>query len=63
MTLEEIKTAVQTGRTVHWASHAYTVKQWSGGRFAIVCTNGSSFMLTQADGVTMNGEPADFFVA
>jgi len=62
MTLDEIKAAVQAGKTVHWASRAYTVKQWSGGRFAIVCTNGSSFMLTHTDGVTMNGKPSDFFI-
>jgi hypothetical protein len=63
MTIDEIKAAVQAGKTVHWASRGYTVKQWSDGRFVIVCTlNGSAFGLTHLDGVTMNGKPSDFFV-
>jgi hypothetical protein len=71
MTLEEIKCAVRSGKTVHWASPSYKVvltimrdstEQWLvgwnvGGR-------GENYIgLTWRDNVTMNGKPEEFFIA
>lgn len=67
MTLEEIKQAVDAGKTVHWATPAYTVvhdvlkdgeDQW-----LIHCTFNDSFIgLTWRDGVTLNGKPEQFYI-
>ena len=66
MTLEEIKAAVNAGKTVHWATYSYEVVKGSGpavGRWFVVCTdNGYTTGLTHRDEVTMNGEPAQFFI-
>ena len=68
MTLEQIKAAVREGNTVHWSNEGYVVKlhrfrsgeeQWS-----VVCIyNDHAIGLTHADGVTMNGEPKEFYIA
>lgn len=65
MTLEEIKVAVRAGKTVCWQSRAYVVVHTPAiDQWLIQCTlNGSCSGLTWADGVTVNGEPQDFFVA
>lgn len=67
MNLEEIKTAVRAGKTIHVGNTAYCVnlhtfpngeEQW-----LIRCVqNDYCIGLTWADGVTMNGKPEDFFV-
>lgn len=67
MNLEQIKTAVRSGQTVHVGNTAYCVnlhtfpngeEQW-----LIRCVqNDYCIGLTWADGVTMNGKPEDFFV-
>lgn len=63
MTLEEIKQAVESGQTVHWANGAYQVIKGRNGRFLIQCTiNGHCIGLTHADGQTINGKPEDFFI-
>lgn len=63
MTLFEIKAAVDSGRTVHWASDLYTVVHDDKDQWLIVCTaNGSAIGLTWRDGVTMNGEPEQFYI-
>jgi hypothetical protein len=66
MTLEEIKAAVNAGKTVHWATYSYEVVKGHGlavGRWFIVCTdNDSTIGLTHRDEVTMNGEPEQFFI-
>lgn len=70
MTLQEIKTAVESGKTVHFATRAYVVlkdnlrdgeHQWliaykHGQRDA------NYIGLTWRDGVTVNGLPEQFFV-
>jgi hypothetical protein len=70
MTLQEIKDAVEAGKTVHWASTAYTVikdnlrdgtHQWliaynDGQRDAYYVG------LTWRDNVTVNGSPEQFFI-
>ena len=65
MTLQEIKAAVLAGKTVHWASTAYAVKYSERGDcFNIVYTpDGNCIGLTHQDGVTMNGQPEEFFLA
>jgi hypothetical protein len=67
MELAEIKTAVLAGETVHWASSAYVVTHAGDDAdrgFCIVCTfNDSAIGLTWRDGVTMNGDVEDFYMA
>lgn len=67
MNLDEIKTAVREGKTVHWGNVGYVVRRSEvSGReeFSIVFTpNGHSIGLTWRDEVTMNGKPGDFFLA
>ena len=62
MTLEEIKTAVLAGKTVHWANSLYIVKHYEG-EFSIVCTsNGYTTGLTSQSGV-MTEKEKDFYIA
>jgi hypothetical protein len=63
MSLDEIKAAVLVGKTVHWASRAYRVVQDEIGQWLIVCDlNEYAIGLTWRDGVTVNGEPKEFFI-
>ena len=63
MTLAEIKSAVLSGRVVHWKSGAYEVIRDRVGQWFILCRfNGSLTGLTWADGVTMSEDPNDFFL-
>ena len=62
MTLQEIKSAVAAGKTVHWKTPAYSVIRDSED-YKIKCMNGHCIFLTWADNVTMNGKPEDFYVA
>lgn len=63
MTLEEIKQAVNDGKKVYWASKAYEVVKNKHGKWLIVCTlNKHAIGLTWQDGVTLNGEPSEFFI-
>lgn len=64
MTLDEIKSAVDACKVVHWRSYAYRIIKDSLGRHLIMCIlNQDCIGLTHRDGVTMNGKPEDFFVA
>ncbi len=63
MTLDEIKAAVNAGKRVCWANTDYQVVRDTIGQWLICCTNNDSCIgLTWRDGVTMNGEPEDFFI-
>lgn len=63
MSLEEIKAAVEAGKTVHWASRIYRVVKDSLGQWLILCDmNSYCIGLTWRDGVTMNGKPEEFFI-
>jgi hypothetical protein len=62
MTLDEIKAAVEAGKTVHWSNEGYTVIKDSLGQWLIVHKD-MTIGLTWRDGVTMNGEPEEFFIA
>ena len=64
MNLEEIKSAVKSGQTVHWANSNYRVIQSKGGGWLVICDDNQHCIgLTHRDGVTMNGEPEDFFLS
>jgi len=62
MTLIEIKAAVEAGKKVFWSNRSYEVLKDSVGQWLIRCSNGSCIGLTHRDGVTMNGEPEEFFI-
>lgn len=64
MTLNEIKDAVLSGQTVHWGNPAYIVVVDIKGNWFIRCSgNDSCIGLTWADGVTLNGNEDEFFIA
>ena len=64
MNLDEIKASVESGQTVHWANQAYRVIKDNVGQWLIICDiNDHCIGLTWRDGVTMNGEEEQFFVA
>ena len=63
MTLEEIKSAVMSGKVVHWSNTAYEVVHDSLGQWLIKCNiNGHCIGLTKLDGITMNENEQDFFI-
>ena len=63
MTLEEIKSAVLAGKTVHWASSLYVVENY-GEQWLVRCTHNNSCVgLTWADGVTLSDAPFTFYIA
>jgi hypothetical protein len=64
MTLEDIKSAVEAGWRVCWMNELYLVVKDRIGQWHIKClSNGDCIGLTHADGVTMNGEPEDFYIS
>jgi len=71
MTLQEIKNAVESGKTVHWATKAYTVLKdqlRDGTHQWLIAYNygqrdANYIGLTWRDGVTVNGRPEQFFIA
>ena len=64
MTLNEIKQAVNDGKTVCWKSEIYVVERnGTEDYYLIHCTINDNYIgLTWLDGKTMNGEEKDFFV-
>lgn len=70
MTLQEIKDAVEAGKTVHWASTAYTVIKDNfrdGSHQWLIAYNDGQrdahyVGLTWRDNVTVNGSPEQFFI-
>jgi hypothetical protein len=76
MKLNDIKDAVDSGKTVCYKQHNYTVEKVTGTsldplsmqhipyeEYDIVCSNNEHRIgLTWADGVTLNGEEEDFFI-
>ena len=62
MTLQEIKAAVESGKTVYHQTRAYEVIKDSKDQWLIKCTlNGYCIGLTWMDNVTMNGKEEEFF--
>lgn len=63
MTLEEIKEAVEAGKKVYAGNESYEVIKDRIGQWWIRCVHNESCIgLTWRDGVTMNGEPEDFYI-
>ena len=63
MTLEQIKAAVESGQTVHWANDGYSVVKDNLGQWLIVYDqNQNAIGLTWKDGKTMNGEGHQFYI-
>jgi len=63
MTLEQIKKAVEDGKTVCWSNDSYEVVNDSIGQWLIECQiNGHCIGLTKLDEKTMNGEENEFFI-
>ena len=63
MTLEEIKSAVENGKSVYWATTSYKVVKDNIGQWLVVCNlNDYCFGLTWQDGNTLNGKPEEFFI-
>lgn len=67
MTLQEIKSAVDSGQTVHWANSNYKVVKDKNGDYLIGFNidgrNPNYIGLTWRDGVTLNGKEEDFFIS
>lgn len=63
MTLQEIKQAVQQGKTVHWANEGYRVLRDKFNQWFIVFHTGNAIGLTWQDGVTLNGKEHEFYIA
>lgn len=64
MTLEEIKTAVDNGESVYWATENYRIIKDKLNQYLIHSQSNDYYIgLTWQDGVTMNGEPEQFFKA
>lgn len=64
MTREDIKAAIDTGQTVHWANTGYVVHKDRLGQYLITYVpNGSCIGLTDRSGQRLNGKEAEFFVA
>jgi hypothetical protein len=61
LTLDEIKAAVDAGKTVHWKNVGYKVIKGKY-EYLIVYYDKDAIGLTHQDGVTMNGKPEDFFI-
>jgi hypothetical protein len=63
MNLNEIKQAVEAGKSVHWSHDGYSVIKDKLDRFLIVChSNDAAWGLTWTDGVTMNEKEEDFYI-
>lgn len=63
MTLEQIKEAVQAGKTVCWVNDGYRVIRDKLGQWFVCCRRNSDCIgLTHRDGVTMNGKPEQFYI-
>lgn len=62
MNLQEIKTAVNEGYTVHVGNEAYTVIKDIKDQWLIKHYSGDCIGLYWTDGVTLNAEEKDFFI-
>jgi hypothetical protein len=62
MNLEEIKKAVDEGKSVYWSNRNYEVIKDKNGQYLICCSlNNSCIGLTWTDGTTLNGKEMDFY--
>jgi len=64
MNIEDIKTAVDAGKSVHWANTGYVVRKDRLGQYLIVyLPNGSTIGLTNRAGTQLNGAEDSFSIA
>jgi len=64
MNLEQIKSAVKAGKTVHWSNTGYRIIGTDPDNLLVCCdSNQSCVGLTWADGVTLSDKPEKFFLA
>jgi len=64
MTLNQIKGAIALGLSVKWSNDGYDVIQDSLGQYLIKYKpNGFCFGLTHSNGITLNGQESQFYVA
>ena len=65
-TAADIAQAVADGKAVHWMNDGYTVINDKAGQHLIVWNEGGAgencIGLTWSDGVTLNGQPNQFYV-
>ncbi|WP_439150430.1 hypothetical protein [Sulfitobacter sp.] len=63
MNIEDIKTAADAGKTVHWANTGYIVRKDRLRQYLIVyLPNGSTIGLTNRAGTRLNGAEDAFFI-
>ena len=63
MTAQEIKEAVDQGKTVYWHHDGYEVIKDSIGEYLIHCNMNDTYIgLTHLDGETLNGRPDAFYI-
>jgi hypothetical protein len=63
MTLDQIKAAVESGKTVCWSNDGYRVIKDSIGQWLVHYTPTNNYWgLTHQDGTTVNGKPHEFFI-
>ncbi len=62
MTLEEIKTAVDNGKTVRWKNSGYEVIKFKGHYYVRCLANGYTIGLTWSDDVNLNGKEEDYLL-
>lgn len=63
MTLQEIKEAVDAGKTVCWSNKGYKVVKGSSQYLIKYIQNNHCIGLTWQDGVTLNGKEDEFFIS
>ena len=69
MNLQQIKSLVDSGYTVHWSNNSYVVVRHfprypDTPEYLIKCiTNNHCIGLTWRDGKTLNGKESDFYVS
>jgi len=66
MNLQQIKQAIEEGKTVCWANEAYRVIKTKSGGYLIgynIGGRGENYIgLTWRDGVTLNGKEEEFYI-
>lgn len=63
MTVDEIKSAVDNGKEVHWKNELYQVVKDNKNQYLIKCiSNNHCIGLTWVDDVTLNGKEEDFYI-
>jgi hypothetical protein len=66
MNLQQIKSAIEEGKTVCWANEAYQVIKTKSGNYLIgynIGGRGENYIgLTWRDGETLNGKEEEFYI-